>query len=151
MTTFMRQLRAFADSFDLTVLVSFLHCSDFVFFRVPMSRALRSIQVINSTTRVAPRRPDATNPEAVFETTRKPALGPSFTFTADATLWLSRRATQNDFEEGEEDAGITYVAEVFRSRITVRRDPLCDGKFVEGMCSARRRGRGSRDRLLVGV
>ncbi|KAI0366187.1 P-loop containing nucleoside triphosphate hydrolase protein [Pilatotrama ljubarskyi] len=86
MTTFMRQLRAFAESFSLTVIV------------------------INTSTRILPR-----NFEAVFETARKPALGPSFTFMADATLWLSRRPEAES--AGDEEATI-HVAEVLRSRIT---------------------------------
>jgi hypothetical protein len=50
------------------------------------------------------------NPHSAFSTTvRKPALGPSFTFLTDATLWLSRICAGGDI----------YVAEVFRSRTTV--------------------------------
>ncbi|KAI0671322.1 P-loop containing nucleoside triphosphate hydrolase protein [Trametes maxima] len=86
MTTFMRQLRAFADSFSLTVIV------------------------INTSTKILPR-----NPEAAFDTTRKPALGPSFTFMTDETLWLSRRPSE-DPEEDEETA--VHVVEVLRSRTT---------------------------------
>ncbi|RDX56980.1 P-loop containing nucleoside triphosphate hydrolase protein [Lentinus brumalis] len=91
MTTFMRQLRAFADSFSLTILV------------------------INTSTRVGPRNPHAMNTEAVFETGRKPGLGPSFTFMTDATLWLARRS--RDEREGEADSTM-HTAEVFRSRLT---------------------------------
>ncbi|CDO71803.1 hypothetical protein BN946_scf184939.g27 [Trametes cinnabarina] len=87
MTTFMRQLRAFADSFCLTVIV------------------------INNSTKMLPR-----NPDAVFETTRKPALGPSFTFMTDATLWLSRRPEGESTDDGESSV---HVAEVLRSRISV--------------------------------
>ncbi|KAI0326484.1 P-loop containing nucleoside triphosphate hydrolase protein [Cubamyces sp. BRFM 1775] len=88
MTTFMRQLHAFADSFSLTIIV------------------------INSSTNILPR-----NPEAVFETTRKPALGPSFTFMTDATLWLSRRDADNSSNEADYESTL-HVAEVFRSRIS---------------------------------
>ncbi|KAI0787380.1 P-loop containing nucleoside triphosphate hydrolase protein [Fomes fomentarius] len=89
MTTFMRQLRAFADSYSLTIIV------------------------INNSTRMGPRNTGSANPEAVFETDRKPALGPSFTFMTDTTLWLSRRPP------GEQEEGATvHVAEVFRSRNT---------------------------------
>ena len=84
-----------------------------------MSRALRTIQVINSTTRVAPRRPDAANPEAVFETTRKPALGPSFAFMADTTLWLSPRPEEGIEGEDGVGRGTVHVAEVMRSRVVV--------------------------------
>ncbi|KAI0741913.1 P-loop containing nucleoside triphosphate hydrolase protein [Daedaleopsis nitida] len=92
MTTFMRQLRSYADAFCLTVIV------------------------VNGSTRIGPRNPDSKNAEAVFETDRKPALGPSFTFMTDATLWLSLR----ELREGEsEDSDSTiHVAEVFRSRST---------------------------------
>ncbi|KAL1940160.1 hypothetical protein VTO73DRAFT_9111 [Trametes versicolor] len=86
MTTFMRQLRAFADSFLLTILVT------------------------NSSTKILP-----SNPETVFETARKPALGPSFTFMADATLWLSQRPPE---EPQADDDSTMHVAEVLRSRIS---------------------------------
>ena len=76
----------------------------------------RLLQVINTTTRVSPRNPRATNPEAVFETTRKPALGPSFAFMADTTLWLSQRA---DEQGGGGENGTTHTAEVIRSRVVV--------------------------------
>ncbi|KAI0715829.1 P-loop containing nucleoside triphosphate hydrolase protein [Cerioporus squamosus] len=92
MTTFMRQLRAFADLFSLTILV------------------------VNTSTRVGPRNPHATNTESVFETARKPGLGPSFTFMTDATLWLTRRS--RDERDGEADSTM-HIAEVFRSRLTV--------------------------------
>ncbi|RPD59693.1 P-loop containing nucleoside triphosphate hydrolase protein [Lentinus tigrinus ALCF2SS1-6] len=91
MTTFMRQLRAFADSFSLTILV------------------------INTSTKVGPRNTYVANPEAVFETGRKPGLGPSFTFMTDTTLWLTRRS--RDEQEGDADSTV-HTAEVFRSRIT---------------------------------
>lgn len=68
------------------------------------------MQVINASTKMLPR-----NPETVFETARKPALGPSFTFTPDATLWLSQRPS----EESADEAATTHVAEVLRSRISV--------------------------------
>ncbi|KAI0760960.1 P-loop containing nucleoside triphosphate hydrolase protein [Trametes elegans] len=85
MTTFMRQLRTFADTYMLTILV------------------------INAATKILPG-----NPEAVFETTRKPALGPSFTFLTDATLWLSQRSPLSSTDE----EATLHVAEVFRSRTT---------------------------------
>ena len=65
--------------------------------------------------------------------TRKPALGPSFTFLTDATLWLARppasepgdtsiisHDTANQGETSEKSAGDLRVAEVLRSRISVR-------------------------------
>ncbi|KZT73040.1 P-loop containing nucleoside triphosphate hydrolase protein [Daedalea quercina L-15889] len=82
MTTFMRELQNLAQTFSLTVLV------------------------INSSTKCTPR-----NPDSVFATTdRKPALGPSFTFLTDTTLWLAKR-------EIGEDGNIAHIAEIFRSRI----------------------------------
>ncbi|KAI0635525.1 P-loop containing nucleoside triphosphate hydrolase protein [Trametes polyzona] len=88
MTTFMRQLRAFADTFSLTVIV------------------------INSSTKILPR-----NPETVFETARKPALGPSFTFMADATLWLSCR--DEELQQSADGVEVTtHIAEVLWSRIS---------------------------------
>ncbi|EIW57144.1 P-loop containing nucleoside triphosphate hydrolase protein [Trametes versicolor FP-101664 SS1] len=112
MTTFMRQLRAFADSFLLTILV------------------------INSSTKILP-----SNPETVFETARKPALGPSFTFMADATLWLSQRPPE---EPQADDDSTMHVAEVLRSRISVRPVIRFGGTVLKDPRSARRRGRSSR-------
>lgn len=68
------------------------------------------LQVINAAARILPG-----NPEAVFETTRKPALGPSFTFLTDATLWLSQRPPTGCTDK----EATLHVAEVFRSRTTV--------------------------------
>ncbi|TFY64123.1 hypothetical protein EVJ58_g2823 [Rhodofomes roseus] len=99
MTTFMRQLQTLAESFSLTILV------------------------INTSTKCTPR-----NPDSVFATTdRKPALGPSFTFLTDTTLWLARRETA-------EDGGATHVAEVFRSRLVPSRT-WCSFKIRHGILS----------------
>ncbi|EMD34019.1 hypothetical protein CERSUDRAFT_159414, partial [Gelatoporia subvermispora B] len=68
MTTFMHELRALSNKFSLTILV------------------------INSSTGAAPRNRDS----AFFDTDRKPALGPSFTFMTDTTVWLTKHAAQND-------------------------------------------------------
>ncbi|CCM03090.1 uncharacterized protein FIBRA_05210 [Fibroporia radiculosa] len=88
MTTFMRQLRALADTFSLTILV------------------------INSSSRSLPCNPDS----AFLSTVRKPALGPSFTFLTDTTLWLSKDLA--DSSNADEEA-TTHVAEIFRSKKTV--------------------------------
>ncbi|KAH9928751.1 P-loop containing nucleoside triphosphate hydrolase protein [Fomitopsis serialis] len=99
MTTFMRQLQTLAQSFSLTILV------------------------INSSTRCTPR-----NPDSVFATTdRKPALGPSFTFLTDTTLWLARHDTA-------EDGSATHVAEIFRSRMVVRLSTV-DVSYSVGLTS----------------
>ena len=51
----------------------------------------------------------------------KPALGPSFTFLTDETLWLSN--AQNLLSKGQQDAETmgakVFIAEVFRSHSTV--------------------------------
>ena len=70
-------------------------------------------QVINSSTKLGPRNFPFGNSEAVFETTRKPGLGPSFTFLTDATLWLSRRTSDPS------DGSALHTVEVFRSRVSV--------------------------------
>ncbi|KAM5539255.1 hypothetical protein V8D89_007128 [Ganoderma adspersum] len=92
MTTFMRQLRALAELFSLTIIV------------------------INSSTSLGQRNPKPRNPDAVFEIKRKPALGPSFTFLTDATLWLSKRRPDRD--DRVDDGSTLHTVEVFRSRIT---------------------------------
>lgn len=56
----------------------------------------------------------------------KPALGPTFTYLADTTIWLTRAReaafeVHEDFTAAEQDDdGETYFAEVLRSRNTVR-------------------------------
>ncbi|KAG2035877.1 P-loop containing nucleoside triphosphate hydrolase protein [Suillus americanus] len=86
MTTFMRQLRELARTFGITVMV------------------------INGTSAAAP-----FNQSSAFASTiRKPALGPSFTFMTDCTLWLSKTKDMPD----PEGSFSVHVAEVFRSRAT---------------------------------
>ncbi|KAJ3981293.1 hypothetical protein F5890DRAFT_1556918 [Lentinula detonsa] len=59
---------------------------------------------------------EVTNPRSVFASTiRKPALGPSFTFMTDATLWVSLWPAQ----EEDEEKFTTHVVEVFRSKFSV--------------------------------
>lgn len=113
MTTFMRQLGAFANSYSLTIIVSRPFSSPPIDPKVTLPA---THQVINNSTRMGPRNTGSANPEAVFESDRKPALGPSFTFMTDTTLWLSRRPPGEQQEEG----AMVHVAEVFRSRNTVR-------------------------------
>ena len=76
----------------------------------------------------------SSNPASMLTTaTRKPALGPSFTFLTDATLWLARPPASepgdtstishdaaNQGEVDEKSASDLRVAEVLRSRISVR-------------------------------
>ena len=94
-----------------------------------MRCSLISPQVINSSTALK-----SSNPSSLFATTnRKPALGPSFTFLTDATLWLTRppapepgdpsitsHDAANQGEIDEKSAGDLRVAGVLRSRISVR-------------------------------
>ncbi len=112
MTTFMRQLQALAEQFLLTVIVSGSSSLTFVLHRADY------IQAINSSTSLGQRNPKPRNPEAAFEIMRKPALGPSFTFLTDATLWLAKR--RPDPGDRIDDASTLYTAQVFRSRTTVR-------------------------------
>ncbi|CAE6460211.1 unnamed protein product [Rhizoctonia solani] len=82
MTNLMRQLARIAEDHKLTVLVL--------------------NKTANSVTR---------NPLSAFpKTTARPALGPTFTFLAHATIWLSASRKQN--REGQ-----THILEVFRSRV----------------------------------
>lgn len=70
MTTFMRRLREFAQTFGITIMV------------------------INGTSAAAP-----FNQSSAFASTiRKPSLGPSFTFMTDCTLWLSKTKDMPDSE-----------------------------------------------------
>ncbi|KAF8072080.1 P-loop containing nucleoside triphosphate hydrolase protein [Lyophyllum atratum] len=88
MTSFTRQLRTFAQSHSCSILV------------------------INNSTFVNPSNPHATNASAA----RKPALGPSFTFMSDATLWLAQPV-----EHRMQDRETVYTirsAEVLRSKTT---------------------------------
>jgi len=70
-------------------------------------------QVLNNATLKQP----YDNPQLNVE--KKPALGPSFTFMTDTTLWFSRR----DVESEEPDAPDTqqYCIEVLKSRVKVGR------------------------------
>ncbi|CAE7067451.1 unnamed protein product [Rhizoctonia solani] len=82
MTSVMRQLARVAEDYNLTVLVL--------------------NKTANSPTR---------NLLSAFpKTTAKPALGPTFTFLAHVTIWLSTSKKQN--REGQ-----THILEVFRSRV----------------------------------
>ncbi|KAF7428492.1 hypothetical protein PC9H_007716 [Pleurotus ostreatus] len=84
MVGFMRHLRAIAQSSNASVLV-----------------------INNSTSNGN----NQLNPNAVFPTTRKPALGPSFPFLTDATLWLTRR-------DSTMSGCISHTAEIWRSKTT---------------------------------
>ncbi|KAK0204577.1 P-loop containing nucleoside triphosphate hydrolase protein [Desarmillaria ectypa] len=81
----------------------------------------RSLKVFVTNNATALRGDDSLS---VFEwTTKKPALGPSFSFMSDSTLWLSKCQDQDNAE--------IYVAEMLRSRSTHSntwtRFRICDG------------------------
>lgn len=60
------------------------------------------------------------NLDSNFEfTNRKPALGPSFTYMTDATIWLSKADQLR--RESSEDKGTVHTAEILRSRFAVSR------------------------------
>lgn len=72
-------------------------------------------QVLNDTSASLP-----TNANSVFaSTTRKPALGASFTYLSDATLWMTKWTADFGLRAEEADKGEIYVAELFRSKSMV--------------------------------
>lgn len=102
MTTFMQHLRSMARSYYLAFLVSAYT------FHVASSN---SLEIINDTSSAHPH-----NPLSAFSsTTRKPALGPSFTFLTDCTIWVAKQEGTTDAEAGSS----IHVAEIFKSRSTV--------------------------------
>jgi RAD51-like protein 3 len=103
MTTFMRRLRELARAFGITIMA------------------------INGTSAAAP-----FNQSSAFASTiRKPALGPSFTFMTDCTLWLSK---MKDIPDSEGSFSV-HVAEVFRSRAT-RSKTWCTFQIRHGVLSS---------------
>jgi RAD51-like protein 3 len=110
MTGFMRQLRAFAQIFSMTVFVRRLRSlifHDYLIIR----------QVVNNSAAFTPfvASSVSNNPNI-----RKPALGPSFTFLTDATLWLALCGDDTDLHERNVGIECTkHVAQVYRSKITV--------------------------------
>lgn len=102
MTTFIQHLRSMARSYYLAFLVS-VHTSS-----IALSN---SLEVVNNTSASPPHN----SLSAFASTVRKPALGPSFTFLTDCTVWLARHA----YTTNAETRSSIHVAEVFRSRSTV--------------------------------
>lgn len=102
MTTFMQHLRSMARSYYLAFLVSIStsHVASF-----------NSLEIVNNTSGSPP------NPLSAFALAiRKPALGPSFMFLTDCTIWLARHEdTATDADAGSP----IHVAEIIRSRSTV--------------------------------
>lgn len=124
MTTFMQHLRSMARSYYLASLVS-----DYT----PHMASCNSLEVVNNT---------AGSPQNPPSTTRKPALGPSFTFLTDCTLWLARRDTATNADAGSS----THVAEILRSRSTVRVHDLATRRLLNRI-NLSDRGRGVRSRF----
>ncbi|KAG2157975.1 P-loop containing nucleoside triphosphate hydrolase protein [Suillus bovinus] len=103
MITFMRRLRELSRTFGI------------------------SIMVINGTSAAVP-----FNQSSAFASTiRKPALGPSFTFMTDCTIWLSKT---KDIPDPEGPFSV-HVAEVFRSRAT-RSKTWCTFQIRHGILSS---------------
>ncbi|KAJ3999254.1 P-loop containing nucleoside triphosphate hydrolase protein [Lentinula boryana] len=99
MAAFMRYLRDLAKRYSVIILL--------------INNA--TLMQARSTTR-AQTTAEAINPRSVFASTiRKPALGPSFTFMTDATLWVSLWPAQ----EEDEEKFTTHLVEVFRSKFSV--------------------------------
>ena len=128
MVGFMRQLRTLSRIHHLTVLVSTMSSC------LVMAHS-RQKQVLNAATNIRDSGGDSrsiTNSSSAFVwTTRKPSLGPSFSFLSDGTLWLSRwkgrehadrmdvipeRESSDEITPEEEEL---YIAEVFTSRFIV--------------------------------
>jgi len=81
-----------------------------------------------------------TNPYSAFPTTvTKPALGPTFMFLTDDTLWLSDAMHMVDQSKVERGSRV-FVAEVLRSHSTVSGDfeamtRLTDLQFSQTWCA----------------
>ncbi|KAJ7095090.1 P-loop containing nucleoside triphosphate hydrolase protein [Mycena belliarum] len=106
MTGLMRRLRAFAQSYSITVFV------------------------VNNSTAYTPfvARSTFNNPSI-----RKPALGPSFAFLTDATLWLAEVRNEGpDQQEHTGDECTKHVAQVYRSKVTAS-NTLCSFKIRRGI------------------
>ncbi|KAI9567346.1 P-loop containing nucleoside triphosphate hydrolase protein [Boletus coccyginus] len=110
MTTFMQHLRSMARSYYLAFLVS-VYTSHMA--------SSNSLEVVNNT---------AGSPQNPLSTTRKPALGPSFTFLTDCTIWLARQDTATNADAGSS----IHVAEILRSRST-RSRTWCTFKIQNGV------------------
>ncbi|KAI0697970.1 P-loop containing nucleoside triphosphate hydrolase protein [Cytidiella melzeri] len=105
MASFMQQLRSFAEAYSLIILV------------------------LNSTSSAAPQNPNS----AFVTTTRKPALGPSFTCMTDATLWLSKATGISAVEpHGDGESNNIYAAEILRSKYTPSKT-WCSYKVFKGI------------------
>ncbi|KAJ3768711.1 P-loop containing nucleoside triphosphate hydrolase protein [Lentinula raphanica] len=100
MAAFMRYLHDLAKSYSLLILI----VNNATLMRIQSTRKPQtSLDVVS-------------NPHSAFASTiRKPALGPSFPFMTDATLWVARLPVKEEDGEGS----TAHVIEVFRSRFSV--------------------------------
>ncbi|GAW02557.1 P-loop containing nucleoside triphosphate hydrolase protein [Lentinula edodes] len=100
MSAFMRYLHDLAARYSLLVLV----VNNATLMRArSTNRAQMPVQTVS-------------NPLSAFASTiRKPALGPSFAFMTDATLWVSLWPEKTESEE----RSTAHVIEVFRSKFSV--------------------------------
>ncbi|KAJ7499227.1 P-loop containing nucleoside triphosphate hydrolase protein [Mycena latifolia] len=105
MTGFMRQLRAFAQTFSMTVFVA--------------NNSTAFIPVVTGSA--------SNNPNI-----RKPALGPSFTFLSDATIWLAVCSDGPDLHEDVGNESTKHVAQIYRSKVTESK-ALCSFKIRQGI------------------
>ncbi|KAJ6567172.1 P-loop containing nucleoside triphosphate hydrolase protein [Mycena vulgaris] len=108
MTGLMRQLRAFAQTFSMTVFV------------------------VNNSTAFTPfvAGSASNNPHI-----RKPALGPSFTFLTDATLWLAACKDGPDLHEDPGNECTKHIAQVYRSKVTASKT-VCSFNIAQGILLA---------------
>ena len=123
MTAFMQELRLLSVEKSLLVLVGKKMnnnpCSVSYLALVAPTTHLRSdpiipAQVTNTATDAQP-----SNPSSAFASTKlKPALGPTFSFLTDVTLWISK--AQDVLDNQTTGPANTFIAEVIRSRVTVR-------------------------------
>ncbi|KAI0805946.1 P-loop containing nucleoside triphosphate hydrolase protein [Irpex lacteus] len=110
MTSFMQQLRWLADTHSMTILV------------------------LNATSSAVPQN----SRSASTTNLRKPALGPSFAYMTDATLWLStslqRSSATEDADNMDEDQHEVrvHVAEVLRSKYTASKTH-CSFRINDGV------------------
>jgi RAD51-like protein 3 len=109
MISFMQQLKSLAETHSLTILVLVAYC-------VLCSSFLTSTdQILNSTSSALPH----THQSRRSSTARKPALGPSFTYMTDTTLWLSKSPASHTIEQADTLEAPIHTAEILRSKFTV--------------------------------
>ncbi len=106
----MRQLRLLAQTYPLSIIVC--TCAYVVIYFC----LIRWKQVVNGSSASPPHNPDS----AFAATVRKPALGPSFAYMSDTTLWLAEFKGPKGEDRNTEPV---YVAEILRSRSTVCNQP----------------------------